>query len=290
MMEDFLLIYVKKYLSFKVHLRFVFYDVAIGGIKMDKENIINVMKRYELKYILNKEQLHYFKKNILSHMKVDKYGLTTISSLYYDTPNYNIISRSIEKPNYKEKIRLRSYGLASKDSKVYLEIKRKSESVVYKRRIVTKEDTANKFFVNEEELENSQIAKELVAFKEKYVTLEPKYLIIYDRIAYYQDDSDVRITLDMNPRYRMNDLNLHTSTEGTPLLNEGEAILEIKVQHSIPLWLVAILTQGKIYQSSFSKVGEAHKKEMANRYNYQLRHHHETSYQLEGGYQYGFTI
>ena len=88
-------------------------------------------------------------------------------------------------------------------------------------------------------------------------------MIIYDRVAYYQDNSDLRLTIDMNPRYRVKDLNLHTSMEGIPLLNEGEAILEIKVQHSVPLWLVSILTKLKIYQSSFSKVGTAHKMENA---------------------------
>lgn len=256
---------------------------------MEKE-IISVMKRYELKFHLNKEQVSHFQKAILNNMKIDKYGLTTISSLYYDTPNFSLINRSIEKPMYKEKIRLRSYGLAKKDSPVFLEIKRKNEKIVYKRRIVTKEDNAEQFFNANKEFNSSQISRELLAFKEKYGVLEPKYLIIYDRIAYFQDDSDVRVTLDMNPRYRVKDLNLHTSTEGIPLLKEGEAILEVKVQHSIPLWLVEILTKEKIYQTSFSKVGTAHKQEMSKKNNKEAALINAVDIKEKGGYQYGFAI
>lgn len=256
---------------------------------MEKE-IISVMKRYEIKYHLNKNQVEYFKEKILDYMKIDKYGLTTISSIYFDTPNYDLINRSIEKPLYKEKIRLRSYGLAKENSPVFLEIKRKNEKIVYKRRIITNETKAESFFKNGEEFDKEQISRELEAFREKYGVLVPKYLVIYDRVAYYQDNSDVRITLDMNPRYRVDDLNLHTSLEGTPLLKEDEAILEIKVQHSIPLWLVKILTEGKIYETSFSKVGTAHKNEMARKYQKQITIPQPNKLEIKGGYRYGFTI
>ena len=252
--------------------------------------IIAVMRRYELKYRLSKEQAIAFKEKILRHMKVDKYGLTTISSLYFDTPSYSLITRSIEKPFYKEKIRLRSYGLAKEDSPVFLEIKRKNDSVVYKRRIVTSEDKVERFLHQNEIFDQKQISRELKAFKEKYGVLEPKYLIIYDRIAYYQDESDLRITIDQNPRYRITDLNLHTSLDGIPLLNEGEAILEIKVQHSIPLWLAEILTQEKIYQTSFSKVGTAHKMEMKKKASKELIFNQSANIQMKGERQYGIII
>lgn len=255
-----------------------------------KKEIISVMKRYELKYCLSKSQVAFFKEQILHHMKIDEYGLTTISSIYFDTPNFSLINRSIEKPAYKEKIRLRSYGLAKKNSPVFLEIKRKNEKIVYKRRIVTTEAKVAAFLEQDEEFNQNQIARELEAFKENYKILEPKYIIIYDRIAYYQDNSDLRITLDMNPRYRKEDLNLHTSMDGIPLLDEGEAILEIKVQHSVPLWLVKILTEGKIYQTSFSKIGTAHKQEMKKKLQGQEMVKQPESINIKGGYQYGFTV
>lgn len=257
---------------------------------MEKEAIINVMKRYELKYRLSKDQLDYFLERIKEHMKVDKYGLTSIASLYFDTPDFLLINRSIEKPKYKEKLRLRSYGLANKESKTFLEIKRKNEGIVYKRRITLLEEEALNLIYNKELPCKSQISRELESFINHYSSLEPKYLVIYDRLAYYQEDSDLRVTVDINPRYRNYDLNLHTSMDGTPLLEDGGAILEIKVQHSIPLWLTEILTQGKIYQTSFSKVGTAHKEEMKKKYQKNTQLVNVLLIQNKGGKKYGLAI
>ena len=257
---------------------------------MEKEKIISVMKRYELKYLLTSEQLEYFMDQISHYMKVDKYGLTSIASIYFDTPDYRLINKSIEKPKYKEKLRLRGYGLVLEDQPTFLEIKRKCEGIVYKRRIALLEKEAFELIMNKEAKEKTQISRELEAFMETYKTLEPKYMIIYDRLAYYQDDSDLRITIDMNPRYRTYDLNLHTSMDGTPLIEKGGAILEVKVQHSIPLWLTAILAQGNIYQTSFSKVGTAHKNEMKNKYQQKVNIINTLKFETKGEMKYGFVI
>lgn len=222
---------------------------------------IVVMKRYEVKYILNKEQLSYLQKALLEHMEIDQYGKTTISSLYYDTDDYRIIRRSIEKPAYKEKIRLRSYGLANSDTSVYLEVKRKAYGITYKRRVALKEENARNFMNNQGySLGNDQISKEISYFRDYYKKLVPQILIIYDRVAYQEKDGDLRLTIDENPRYRTYDLNLHTSNDGMLLLPNGSAILEIKVQEQMPLWLTEILSKGKIYKTSFSKVGEAYQR------------------------------
>ena len=254
---------------------------------MEKEKIISVMKRYELKYYLSKDQLDYFINKINNHMKADKYGVTSIASIYFDTPDFRLINKSMEKPNYKEKLRLRSYGLANENSPTFLEVKRKCEGIVYKRRISLLESEVEKLLYSKESRKRDQISREIEAFLENYQNLEPKYLIIYDRVAYYQDNGDLRITIDMNPRYRTNDLNLHTSMEGTPLLENGGAILEVKVQHSIPLWLTAILSEGKIYQTSFSKVGTAHKLELAKK---QRTNIISMVKEPVKGVRYGFTI
>lgn len=257
---------------------------------MEKEKIISVMKRYELKYLLNSEQLQYFMDQISHYMKVDKYGLTSIASIYFDTPDYRLINKSIEKPKYKEKLRLRGYGLVTIDRPTFLEVKRKCEGIVYKRRIALLEKEAFELITNKEAKEKTQISRELEAFMETYQNLEPKYMIIYDRLAYYQDDSDLRITIDMNPRYRTHDLNLHTSMDGTPLIENGGAILEIKVQHSIPLWLSAILSKGRIYQTSFSKVGTAHKQEMKKKKTKINSILHTLKFETKGEMKYGFVI
>ena len=228
--------------------------------------IINTMLRTELKYVLTKAQLDYLKTALKEHMKVDKYGQTSIASIYYDTPDYRLIRTSIEKPTFKEKIRLRAYGLVKDNDHVFLEVKRKAEGLVYKRRVTTTEEMANKFFNDECDKKcEDQIGREIMYFKKYYQKLIPAFMVIYDRTAYEEINGDLRLTIDENPRYRIAHLDLHTSMEGTPLLDEGSAILEIKAQEVMPLWLVSILSKGQIYQTSFSKVGEAYKKEILSK-------------------------
>ncbi len=225
---------------------------------------INVMKRYEIKYLLTKEQTEYLVEGLKGHMVLDQYGRTSICSLYYDTPNHRLIRESLDKPEFKEKCRLRSYGLAKPGKPVFLELKRKAYGIVYKRRIQTSIDEVNKFFNKSDVFSDSQIEKEITYFRDYYESLKPACLIIYDREAYYEPDGDLRLTIDYNPRYRLDDLNLSTSTDGKSLLEEGSTILEIKVQEAIPIWLSTLLSNGKIYKNSFSKYGEAYKREIIN--------------------------
>ena len=226
-------------------------------------NPVVVMKRYEMKYILSGSQTEYFKKAVEGHMKIDKLGLTSIASLYYDTPNYRLIRTSIEKPPFKEKIRLRSYGIATEQSPVFLELKRKAYGIVYKRRVQSTIPLVDKFFRGVGDIcAGGQINREITTFRDYYENLAPACLIIYDRIAYFQPDGDLRLTIDHNPRYRYDDLDLTTSMDGNSLLPQGSTILEVKVQQAVPLWLSEILTKGKIYKGSFSKYGEAYKQQL----------------------------
>ena len=224
---------------------------------------INVMKRYELKYLIDEHQKAFFQKALSEHMKVDEYGQTSIASLYYDTPDSRLVRESLEKPVFKEKIRLRSYGLATEKSPVFLELKRKYDGVVYKRRGQSIIPEVERFFAGGEiGTGDPQIRKELTFFRNFYQELVPACLIIYDRTAYFEPDGDLRLTIDKNPRYRTERLNLTTSMDGISLLPEGYAILEIKVQDAMPLWLARILSEGKIYKHSYSKYGEAYKKQI----------------------------
>ncbi len=224
---------------------------------------IVVMKRYEFKYILSPQQTQYFKKSIEGHMMEDAYGLTSIGSIYYDTPNFQLIRTSIEKPLFKEKIRLRSYGLATENSPVFLELKRKAYGIVYKRRVQSTIPLVQKFFNGEGDIcAGGQINKEITNFRDFYPELTPACMIIYDRVAYFEPDGDLRLTIDHNPRYRTEHLDLTYSMDGISLLDEGYTILEVKVQEAMPLWLTKILNDGKIYKSSFSKYGAAYKKQL----------------------------
>ena len=227
---------------------------------------IAVMQRYELKYLLSAEQTAFLKARLAGHMELDEYGLTSIASLYYDTPDFRLIRASIEKPIFKEKLRLRSYGLATDESPVYLELKRKYDGVVYKRRVETTIPVAEQFFAGDGDVCcNGQINREIRYFRERYGTLIPACLIIYDREAYFEPGGDLRLTIDYKPRYRVKDLTLKKDMEGVGLLPPGGTILEIKVQGAMPLWLTDILSEGHIYKGSFSKYGAAYKREIEKR-------------------------
>ena len=227
-------------------------------------NAIQVMKRYELKYLLDRGQTAFLVSCLNGRMEPDRYGLTSIASLYYDTPDFRLIRASLEKPAFKEKIRLRSYGIATEESPVFLELKRKASGIVYKRRVQATLPEVRRFFAGENGLfDDRQIGRELEWFRDCYDPLRPACLIIYDRVAYYEPGGDLRLTIDFNPRYRTETMNLTSSMDGIPLRPEGDTILEIKVQGAMPLWLTAILDAGQIYKSSFSKYGEAYSREAA---------------------------
>ena len=224
---------------------------------------ITVMQRYEWKFILNAEQTAFFCERLKGHMEPDAYGLTTISSLYYDTPDRQLVRTSIEKPDFKEKIRLRAYGPVTNDSPVYLELKRKAFGVVYKRRVQATVPEAERFFSGELNLDEAgQIDREITYFRDYYKTLEPACMILYDRTAYYEPDGNLRLTVDRNPRYRMDALTFDRAPLGIPLLKAGDTILEVKVQDTIPLWLVRILSEGNIRHGSISKYGEAYRRSL----------------------------
>lgn len=217
----------------------------------------NVFHRLEFKYILSLEQYNAVISTIRETMNHDEYGDKTIQSLYFDTPNYRLIRESIEKPDFKEKLRLRSYGLIGKDSELFLEMKRKSEKVVYKRRVKFTQEEAFDFVSKKIDGDDDQISRELKYFRDYYQNLEPKVLLLYDREAY--NLGNLRVTFDTNIRYRLTDLNLSTSLEGIQL-DEGVIMMEVKTIHAIPLWLVKLLSDNKIYKTSYSKYGTAYRK------------------------------
>ena len=146
---------------------------------------------------------------------------------------------------------------------MFLELKRKYDGVVYKRRVQSVIPEVEDFFAGGEiRTGEPQIRKELTFFRNFYKELIPACLIIYDRTAYFEPGGDLRLTIDDNPRARMEDLVLTDSMDGELLLPDGWSILEIKVQGAMPLWLSAILNEGGIYRNSFSKYGEAYRKEL----------------------------
>ena len=216
-------------------------------------------ERVEIKYLLKREQFNIIIEEIKSYMKPDIYGKSTIQSLYFDTDTDLLVRRSIDKPFYKEKLRLRSYGIANMNDNVFLEIKKKYNGIVYKRRITIPQSDV-KSFINNELNFDSQIGQELNYFRNYYKTLKPSTLIIYDREAYF--DGDLRITFDTNIKYRKFDLTLDKGFYGNPIIQNDEVLMEIKLANAMPFWLVNILEVANAHKTSFSKYGRSY--EIAN--------------------------
>ena len=217
-------------------------------------------KRYELKYLLTSEQKNRILKKMAPYMKMDIYGRTTIRNLYFDTDSYRLIRRSIEKPAYKEKLRIRSYKKATSDGPVFVELKKKYKGIVYKRRISLPLCVATDWICTKNSHpHNSQIVKEIDYFMQYYETLHPTVFLSYEREAYYSiDGSDFRVTFDENILCRQTDLSLETNAYGTPILDSGLSLMEIKCSGGIPLWMAHLLSEEHIYETSYSKYGTAY--------------------------------
>ncbi len=222
-----------------------------------------VFKRKEKKYIINSSQYRTFLIMAKKYIEKDKYEKYTICNIYYDTQDYDLIRKSIEKPSYKEKLRLRSYGIPSKSDKVYIELKKKYNGIVFKRRISATLEESENYLNNNIPIKNScQIFNEIDYFKNLYHIVPKKY-IAYDRTAFSGlDDPSLRITFDENIRSRDYDLTLDAGDYGEILTEKGIYIMEIKASSVYPLWLCHILSELKIYPSSYSKYGNVYKKEL----------------------------
>lgn len=222
----------------------------------------SVFRRYELKYLITEEQKERILDAMEPYMALDKYGRTTIRNIYFDTDNYRLIRHSIEKPAYKEKLRIRSYKQATPDSSVFVELKKKYDSVVYKRRFALPEGEAMEWVSREHHCEAvTQITEEIDYFIDYYETLHPTVFLSYEREAYYSiDGSDFRVTFDDHILCRQQDLSLESDIWGEPILEEGKVLMEIKTAGGIPMWMAHVLSEEHIYKSSFSKYGTAYEK------------------------------
>ena len=213
-----------------------------------------VFERHEKKYLITEEVYQKLLKRLEEYMHPDQFGLHTICSLYLDSDDYILANRSMGKPDYKEKLRLRSYGLPQPDTTVYLELKKKLMGVTYKRRIPLSYEAAERYMLNgDTSEERSQIMQEIDYFFHLYRPV-PKILLFYERIALCGiEDEELRVTFDANIRWRAHDLSLSQGDAGELILPPGMRLMEIKIADSFPLWMSQLLSEIKIYPASFSK-------------------------------------
>ena len=217
-------------------------------------------RRYEKKYLLDGRQYEELLEKMKGRIRADKFFASDINSIYYDTDKLQLIRRSVEKPEYKEKLRIRSYREAGPDDEVYVEFKKKLDGIVYKRRTKGRcaellEDIGRCHFADE------QIGKEISYALSYYPPLRPAIYIGCKRNSYVaEDDRRLRLTFDKDIRYRLKKLSLNSSEYDKPVTDR--IVMELKVPEALPLWLTAILDELAIYPQGFSKVGTAFMKEI----------------------------
>lgn len=234
-----------------------------------------IFQRIEKKYMLTKEQYESFITAIEPYMAIDKYGLSKICNIYFDTADDELVRRSNEKTVYKEKMRLRSYGVPGMDDVVYLELKKKYKDVVYKRRVALRLADAEAYLYSGvqpdlKEKQNinrwveAQILREIDYFISFYRT-KPRIYIAYDRMAWYgKEDKEFRMTFDAHIRSRREHLSLMFGDEAEELFKKEYRLLEIKAAGAYPMWLVKVLGELDVYPVSFSKYGTIYRKEFAD--------------------------
>ncbi len=215
-----------------------------------------IFQRVEKKYLMSQEQWEGFIQRGSNYIEMDPYGLHTICNIYFDTEEDILIRTSLEKPPYKEKMRLRSYGIPGEEDLVFLELKKKWDGIVYKRRVpMTLKEARDYIEQGVWPDHDSQMMREMDYFM-KFYRPRPKVWLAYDREAYFgKVDAELRLTIDRNIRTRTKGLKLELGDAGERLMDKEWYLMEIKVSQAYPIWLARLLGELKIYPVSFSKYG-----------------------------------
>lgn len=232
------------------------------------ENYQAVFKRKEIKYLLSSEERNALLPILEAHMEPDAFAHSSISNLYYDTPDFRMVRRSLEKPMYKEKLRLRSYGTPENTSTVFPEIKKKAMGIVYKRRISLPYQEAVSFLSGQQIASTDmcdgttrQILHELGWMLASYENLAPRVFLSYERDSYKGiSDPSLRLTLDQDILFRTDRLDLREGAFGEAILLPDQTLMEVKISNAAPLWLAQALSEIGIFPVSFSKYGRAYER------------------------------
>ena len=214
-----------------------------------------VFQRYEFKYLMTRGQQARLLSAAGDRLRPDEYSHSSIRNLYLDTPDFRLIRRSLEKPVYKEKLRLRSYGRADWEHPVFMELKKKYRSVVYKRRLTLPYGRALDCLAGDCPWPETQIGSEIGYAMDFYPDLEPRVFLSYERDSWYAPESGLRITFDDCLEY----LDCHRfRSPWRPIIESSESVMEIKSAVPYPPWLVDVLSAERIYSASFTKYGNAY--------------------------------
>jgi SPX domain protein involved in polyphosphate accumulation len=233
---------------------------------MVKPNLVSTyFRRYEQKYLMNRSQYEEIAGFLPSLVKADHFGKSMVCTIYYDTDDFTIIRKARNTPLFKEKLRLRAYGVPGPEDMVFLELKKKFKGITYKRRIslplaltqdynsLQRVSSGSSFVINE-------ISWFLLRYKPT-----PKVLIGCNRTAFQGiENPALRITVDTKLHWRKTDLDLSLGLYGEPLLEDDEYLMELKVDEAIPLSLSRMMTKLKIFPISYSKYSKAYETMILN--------------------------
>ena len=234
--------------------------------------IQSCFKRYEKKYLLTEAQYEAMRLGMAAYMKPDEHPRYSISNIYYDTEHHDLIRASLEKPIYKEKLRVRSYGVPGDGDNAFVEIKKKFDGVVYKRRVTVTAAEAAQWLQGGEAPSDSQISREIEWFLRRYRPV-PAVYIAYDREAYAgRENGELRVTFDRNLRWRDRDIDLRCGEGCRPIDTGGQILMEIKIPGAAPLWLARLLSENRIVSTSFSKYGAYYKQNILTQTNIETNH------------------
>lgn len=225
-----------------------------------KKETAFTFKRVEKKYLLSEDTYQRFMSVAKDYIVPDEYHVSLVNSIYYDTEDFYLIRHSLEKPVYKEKLRVRSYGVPDKDGIAFVELKKKYNGIVYKRRVQTTPLSAEQWLSGSSPAPFvSQITKEIDWFL-KMNSVSPKVFVSCDRVSWKgKDNPELRFTFDHKIRTRSTDLHLYNGSEGNDLLSDGQILMEIKIPNAAPLWLAHLLSDESVFPTSFSKYGTFYK-------------------------------
>ena len=231
------------------------------------QETILTFKRYEKKYLLGARKFELLWERLREHLVPDLFHRSTVCSIYYDSDDFSLIRHSLEKPVYKEKLRLRSYNVPGPDGEVFVELKKKYKGVVYKRRVRMSAAEAERYLAGQSRpAEDGQILREIDFFLQTH-EVSPKAFIACEREAWVdREEPELRITFDRNLRWRDTDLHLSSGSGGEPLLPDGEVLMEIKIPGAAPLWLAHLLSELEIFPTSFSKYGTCYRQDLLEKY------------------------
>lgn len=223
-------------------------------------------ERYEYKYLLSPETFHFLSEQLQPHLEHDRFHMSTVCSIYYDTSNYSLIRQSIDGPVFKEKLRLRSYNVPASNDDVFVELKRKFDGLVYKRRTVMSAAESEAYLAGRQRPANeNQITREIDRFIQMY-NLVPAVFIACERKSFVdRENPALRITFDYDIRWRDTDLHLTSGADGQPILPDGYVLMEIKMPGAAPLWLAHMLSENNVFPGGFSKYGLCYKKNLVSK-------------------------